>query len=103
MDGVEEKVSVSSDGSASYLGGILSGMVSPEDLEGIMRYQASILEDLQTGSQMLHTCCDYGERNYQILGQSLKQHTKLLKQLRKDLNAAFRRIRHLKSIVESLE
>lgn len=74
----------------------LANQVNHGDIECIIQSQKHVLRSLEKTNEMLNTCNALSETRFVVANKELQRHTKLLLELKKDLDSVFKRIRLLK-------
>ncbi|XP_058463871.1 kxDL motif-containing protein CG10681 [Malaya genurostris] len=75
----------------------LAGLVNQADVEVIIRAQKQMLQRFEKTNEMLLNCNALSQSRLKIANEDFKKHTKLLHDMKKDLDYIFKKIRSIKS------
>jgi len=74
----------------------VSHFVNKENLETLLNLQNGILDQLQKSNQTITSFNDFSSGAYVTLMKDYERRTKLLKEMKRDLEVIFRKIRNIK-------
>lgn len=75
----------------------LAGLVNQTDVEVMIRAQKQMLQRFEKTNEMLLNCNALSQSRLKIATDDFKKHTKLLHDMKKDLDYIFKKIRNIKS------
>ncbi|XP_058829975.1 kxDL motif-containing protein CG10681 [Topomyia yanbarensis] len=75
----------------------LAGLVNQTDVEVIIRAQKQMLQRFEKTNEMLLNCNALSQSRLKIASEDFKKHTKLLHDMKKDLDYIFKKIRNIKT------
>ncbi|XP_065088111.1 kxDL motif-containing protein CG10681 [Ochlerotatus camptorhynchus] len=75
----------------------LAGLVNQTDVEVMIRAQKQMLQRFEKTNEMLLNCNALSQSRLKIASEDFKKHTKLLHDMKKDLDYIFKKIRNIKS------
>ncbi|XP_055532500.1 kxDL motif-containing protein CG10681 [Wyeomyia smithii] len=75
----------------------LAGLVNQTDVEIVIRAQKQMLQRFEKTNEMLLNCNALSQSRLKIAADDFKKHTKLLNDMKKDLDYIFKKIRNIKS------
>ncbi|XP_053688191.1 kxDL motif-containing protein CG10681 [Sabethes cyaneus] len=75
----------------------LAGLVNQTDVEIVIRAQKQMLQRFEKTNEMLLNCNALSQSRLKIAAEDFKKHTKLLNDMKKDLDYIFKKIRNIKS------
>ncbi|XP_055609725.1 kxDL motif-containing protein CG10681 [Uranotaenia lowii] len=75
----------------------LAGMVNQTDVEVMIRAQKQMLQRFEKTNEMLLNCNALSQSRLKIASEDFKKHTKLLNEMKKDLDYIFKKIRNIKT------
>ncbi|XP_052871783.1 kxDL motif-containing protein CG10681 [Anopheles cruzii] len=75
----------------------LAGLVNQTDVEVMIRAQKQMLQRFEKTNEMLINCNSLSNSRLKIAADDFKKHTKLLHDMKKDLDYIFRKIRTIKT------
>ncbi|KAG8227861.1 hypothetical protein J437_LFUL008654 [Ladona fulva] len=79
----------------------LAGIVNQQDVEAMIRAQKQMLQRFEKTNEMLINCNALSVNRLKTAGVEFKKHTALLLEMKKDLDHIFKRIRNLKTKLNS--
>nr|XP_019539124.2 kxDL motif-containing protein CG10681 [Aedes albopictus] len=74
----------------------LAGLVNQTDVEVMIRAQKQMLQRFEKTNEMLLNCNALSQSRLKIASDDFKKHTKLLNEMKKDLDYIFKKIRNIK-------
>ncbi|XP_055626542.1 kxDL motif-containing protein CG10681 [Toxorhynchites rutilus septentrionalis] len=75
----------------------LAGLVNQTDVEVMIRAQKQMLQRFEKTNEMLLNCNALSQSRLKIASDDFKKHTKLLNDMKKDLDYIFKKIRNIKT------
>lgn len=75
----------------------LAGIVNQGDVEQIIRAQKQMLQRFEKTNEMLLNCNALSQNRLKLATEEFKKHTKMLSEMKKDLDYVFKKIRIIKS------
>ncbi|XP_062549847.1 kxDL motif-containing protein CG10681 isoform X1 [Armigeres subalbatus] len=75
----------------------LAGLVNQTDVEVMIRAQKQMLQRFEKTNEMLLNCNALSQSRLKIASDDFKKHTKLLNEMKKDLDYIFKKVRNIKS------
>jgi len=78
----------------------ISHLVNKENVETLSNLQTVILEELQKSNQTITSFNDFSVGAYNTILKDYERRTKLLKEMKRDLEIIFRKIRNIKTKIQ---